>query len=391
MRVETISHSSGNQLPILLDEDGLPIPAPNEFVLSRRALATNTLTRNLNELAALYKWFSREGIDPVQRIASADSFKEAEIRGSLIEHLRRDLSNYRTVKKLVVSPLTFNQRLTTVRQYLGWLYEIYLGSMPHSDLRYERIRDQKNRLMLWLESAFINAPPSNKGLAKGLSDNQVKFLIKILDPNESIFFGRDPAVRFRNYISIMIMLNYGLRPGELLSLRVQDIEFGAISAIRITRRPDDPQDVRRPRPKIKRNGRVLPIDNPDFARHLDAYIMTWRDLLEAKSDAASDYLILSDEGKPLSQSSITQFFQIIRNRFPNELPTNLTAKSLRHTFSSNMEKQLRELGVQEDKRAEALAYLRGDSSLTSQLTYIMQEIEEQANLAMKKYHKKLLS
>jgi len=59
----------------------------------------------------------------------------------------------------------------------------------------------------------------------------------------------------------MIMLNYGLRPGELLSLRVEDIEFGAISAIRVTRRPPNPNDKRNPRPQIKRNGRVLPIDN----------------------------------------------------------------------------------------------------------------------------------
>lgn len=391
MRVETISHSSGNQLPILFDEDGLPIPAPNEFVLSRRALATNTLTRNLNELAVLYRWFNREGIDPVQRIASADSFKEAEIKGGLVEYLRRDVSKYKTVTKFTVSPLTFNQRLTTARQYLSWLYEVYLGSMPHSDMRYERIRDQKKRLMLWLESSFINAPPSNKGLAKGLTDSQVRFLIKIVDPSESILFGRDPSVRFRNYVSLMIMVNYGLRPGELLSLRVQDIEFGGISAIRVTRRPDDLLDLRKPRPHIKRSGRVLPIDNPDFARHLDAYIMRWRDILEEKSEVESDYLILSDEGRPLSQPSITQFFQIIRKRFPDELPTNLTAKSLRHTFSSNMEKELRRNGVEENKRAETLAYLRGDSSLTSQTVYIAQEIEELANIAMKKYHKKLLS
>ena len=391
MRVETVSYSSGNQLPILLDEDGLPIPAPNEFVLGRRALSTNTLTRNLNELAVLYKWFKNQAIDPVRRIASSTSFTEAEIRGGMVEFLKRDASKNKSLILFTVSPLTFNQRLTTARQYLGWLYEVYLGSMPHSDMRYERIRDQKNRLMLWLDSSFINAPPMNKGITKGLNDSQVKFLIKILDPNESILFGRDPAVRFRNYVSVMIMLNYGLRPGELLSLRVQDIEFGGISAIRVTRRLDDPKDLRKPRPRIKRNGRVLPIDNPVFARHLDAYIMTWRDHLEAKSDMESDYLILSDEGKPLSQPSITQFFQIIRNRFSNELPANFTAKSLRHTFSSNLERHLRKMGVKEDKRKEVLAYLRGDSSSSSQDEYLMQEIEEQANIAMKNYHQKLLS
>lgn len=391
MKVETISHEDGVQLPILIDDDGLPIVAPNEFILGRRELSTNTLTRNLKELAVLYKWLNHTKINPVQRISSTVSFKEAEIKGGLIECLRRDFSSDRKVQKFVITPQTFNQRLTTVRQYFSWLYEVHIGSMLFNDIRYERTRDQKNRLLAWLDSSFIKAPPSNKGQAKGLNADQAKFLVSVLDPNESELFGRDPAVRFRNYISIMIMLNYGLRPGELLTLRVEDIEFGGISALRVKRRPDDPNDLRKPRPKIKRNGRVLPLDNPKFAKQLDDFIMIWREQLEAKSVKESDYLILSDEGQPLSQPSITQLFQIIRKRYPNQLPKNLTAKSLRHTFTGNMEKQLRKNGLDEDKRAEALAYLRGDSSLTSQAEYLEQEVLEQVKIAMKNYHQKLIS
>ena len=132
------------------------------------------------------------------------------------------------------------------------------------------------------------------------------------------------------------------------------------------------------------------IDNPIFARHINEYIMKWRDVLEAKSDEESEYLILSDEGNPLSQPSLVQFFQLIRKRFPDELPANLSAKSLRHTFSSNMERVLREAGLDEGRREEALADLRGDSSLSSQSVYIAQEIQEQANLAMRNYHSKIL-
>jgi len=176
----------------------------------------------------------------------------------------------------------------------------------------------------------------------------------------------------------------------LLSLRVEDIEFGAISAIRVIRRPPNPKDKRNPRPQIKRNGRVLPIDNALLAKRLDDYIMKWRDRLEANSIEETDYLILSDEGQPLSQPSMVQLFQQLRKRFPDELPQNLSAKSLRHTFSSNMERELREAGLDEGRRAEALAELRGDSSLESQSVYIAQEIQEQANLAMRNYHRKIL-
>jgi len=390
MRVEIVNHPSGDQLPILLDDDGLPMPMPSEFVVGRRALGTNTLVRNLRELAVLYQWFKREGIDLWERISKGRAFTEAEISGGLIESLRRDYSKGRKVKKFTVTPNSFNQRLTTVRQFFGLFFDIYLGSIPHDDIRYERIRDQKMRTIKWLDDSFINAPPTNASKQKGLTQKQAKFLVRCLDPEKDVIFGRDPAVRFRNYVSVMIMLNYGLRPGELLSLLVGDIEFGAISAIRVTRRPPNPNDKRKPKPQIKRNGRVMPIDNAALAKRIDQYIMTWRDKLEEKAIKESDYLILSDEGEPLSQPSMVQLFQLLRKRFPEDLPSNLSAKSLRHTFSSNMERELREGGMEEGHRAEALAELRGDSSLDSQLVYISQEIQEQTNQAMRNYHRKIL-
>lgn len=390
MKVEIIDHESGDQLPILLDKDGLPITMPGEFVLGRRALGTNTLVRNLRELSVLFKWLESEGIDIWNRISSGKGFTEAEIRGGLIESLRREQFQSRKVKKLSVSPNTFNQRLTTIRQFFGLYFDIYLGSIAFNDLSYERIRDQKNRTLAWLDSSFISAPPKNVTKQKGLSLTQAKFLVNCLNPESEKRFGLNSAVNFRNYILVMIMLNYGLRPGEVLSLKVEDIEFGAISCIKVVRRPSDVSDTRRPRPKIKRNGRVMPIDDTVFAKHLDEYIMHWRDVLEANAEQESDYLILNDEGRPLSQPSIVQFFQILRSRFPDDLPPNLTAKSLRHTFSSNMEKVLREVGMDEQRRTEALADLRGDSCLSSQEIYIAQEIQEQANAAMRNYHRKLL-
>lgn len=390
MHVEVINHPSGDQLPILLDDDGLPLPMPNEYILGRRHLASKTLVRNLRELAVLNEWLIREKIDLWERVSSGKGFTEAELRGGLVESLRRDNSKSKKVKLLAVNPRTFNQRLITIRKYFDTIFDQYLGSLPFDDIRYERIRDQKKRSVNWLDSSFVNAPPSNASKQKGLTFDQAKFLTKCLDPNSDAVFGHNAAVRFRNYVSVMIMLNYGLRPGELLCLKVEDVEFGAISAIKVTRRAPDFKDKRKPRPQIKRNGRIMIIDNPKFAQHLNEYIMKWRDQLDEKSKVESEYLILSDEGEPLSQPSIVQLFQLLRKRFPKDLPANLTAKSLRHAFSSNMEKELRSIGMDEGRREEALAELRGDSSLTSQKVYIAQEIQEQANIAMRNFHKKLL-
>ncbi|WP_231573043.1 tyrosine-type recombinase/integrase, partial [Yersinia similis] len=381
-------HKTGEQIPIMLDASGMPVVLPNEFILARRSLSTNTLVRNLRELSVLYRWLDKSNCDLSAKLLAQNSFNEAELKGSLVEALRIDQVNG---KISTVAPNTFNQRLTTIRQFLSWCMDVLISQLPLSSLNYERLRERKSFLLKTLDDSFMSATPIRTSLRKGLNEAEVDFLLEILRPDGEQGFGRDSAVKFRNYISVGLMLFCGLRPGELLSLRVEDVEIGAISAIKIERRSPDPLDLRRPRPQIKRNGRVIPIENRQFAFSLNEYIVTWREMLESKSQNESDYLILSDEGVPLSQSSITQFFQLLRSQYADYLPDNLTAKSLRHTFSSRLERVLRVSGMDEQRRREALALLRGDSSLDSQDIYIAQEVEEQAIKSLKRYQAEIMS
>lgn len=389
MRVEMIAHDSGDLLPIILGDDGLPLVTPNEFIISRRALSANTLIRNARALAIFHSWIDRQKIDLECKITGIRSFSEAELNGSLLEFFRRDQGKKKKVKKINVDPKTINQRLTTVRQYLVWYCGVLAGMVPNTSQDYERISKNKDLIVSLIDRCFIKAPPTNR-VEKSLSIRHLQALKSLLDLSVPGAFGKNEAVNCRNYVMVMIMLHYGLRPGELLSLRVEDIEIGAISAIRVTRRPPDKNDTRKPRPQIKRNGRVLPIDDFNFAKKLDSYISEYRDVLSVNAKFDSDYLILSDEGAPLSQSSVIQFFQILRKRYSDKLPKHLSAKTLRHVFSCEIEKQLRDSGVDEERRRKALAYLRGDSSLNSQNVYIDKEIEEQAHRALKRYQQGII-
>lgn len=101
------------------------------------------------------------------------------------------------------------------------------------------------------------------------------------------------------------MLEYGLRPGELLRLRIEDVEIGAISALHVLRRPQDPDDERSPRPQIKRNGRTLIIEDIAFARAIDEYILVWRELLCASSKEETEYLTHGTEVCSLTLHSVT--------------------------------------------------------------------------------------
>ncbi|NLB77102.1 MAG: site-specific integrase [Crenarchaeota archaeon] len=388
MRVKVINHKSGVQLPILLDGSGFPITLPNEFILSRRALSINTQVRNLRELLILYRWLNKKGYDLSTKLLGKDFFTEADLKGGLVESLRFDQTNG---KRRANTPNTFNQRLTTIRQFLAWYLDIMISQTAWSTEEYDYYQDRKRFVLNTLGSSFISSPPSRRNIKKGLTEIEAQFLMDLIHPINANGFGREAAIKYRNYVSVGLMLFCGLRPGELLSLRVEDIKIGAISAVHVERRKQDPKDLRKPRPQIKRNGRIIPIENLEFITVLDDYIVTWREVLEDRSETESEYLILSDKGSPLSLPSITQFFQLLREHYPDDLPFNLTAKSLRHTFSSQLEKVLRSLGLEEQRRREALALLRGDSSLSSQDTYIAQEVEEQAMLSLANYQTKILS
>ena len=384
MKVKVVTHPTGEQIPIILDYDGLPIPAPNEYLLSRRDRSTNTLIRNARELSLLYDWLYREQINLREKLTAPVSFNYAQINSVLIEQLRQNREQSKAV-----SPITFNQRLTTVRQFINWYMSVLISQLPYSSNKFKSLNERKNIFNEWLSISFMSSPPSKKHLKKGLSNEESNFLMNILDPTSMHSFGTNEAIKYRNFISVGLMIYCGLRPGELLSLRVDDITIGAISSVDIVRRNPDISDTRKPRPQIKRNGRLLPIENPDLVKCLDKYIVDLRDLLEEKSEFESEYLILSDEGVPLSQASITQFFHLLRRKYSKYLPDNLSAKSLRHTFSSRMEITMRESGLSEQQRREALAQLRGDSSLSSQDVYIAQAVEESARAALRKYQSTL--
>jgi hypothetical protein len=83
MKVETVRHPSGQIIPIIVDEFGLPLPAPNEWLIHRHHLSENTLKRNARELVVLYRWAKNRNIDVLQRIRSGQRFTEAEISASL--------------------------------------------------------------------------------------------------------------------------------------------------------------------------------------------------------------------------------------------------------------------------------------------------------------------
>lgn len=93
MHINIVTHKSREQIPLMLEANGMPIILPNEFVLSRRSLSTNTLVKNLRELSVLYDWLEASNCDLTMKLLAKNLFDEAELKGGLVESLRIDMTS----------------------------------------------------------------------------------------------------------------------------------------------------------------------------------------------------------------------------------------------------------------------------------------------------------
>lgn len=388
MRIEQVIFSSGERLPMLLDDDDLPVPQACEWFLRRRHLEINTLMRNASEVLVIHRWARKRRINIYDRIRSGKQFTEAELQ-SLIEELSRPQPNSNKVAKLAVSPDTRNKRLSTTSKHLLWYIDELITDPGTSAELVGRLTAMRKKMDTIFKDAF-QKPEGNRKFHKHLTLKQARFVQDVLDPQGDIRFGRDGRGRVRNFIIVCLLLFLGLRIGELLSLKVHDVKFGPITYIMVRRRGMSTLDTRKRPARVKRRERLLPIDNSRLGILLDDYIAEDRAWC-LKHGGANDsgFLFLSDEGQPLSADRVRQLFKDLRHRFPKDLPPDLTPHSMRYTFSDEVDKELRSQGVDEERAKKYLAWLRGDSSLKSQDSYI--DFGAQTKEALARYQSQFAS
>jgi site-specific recombinase XerD len=240
--------------------------------LARSALASTTIVNYLADLRIFARW-------------------HADVKGavsSLLGLRPDDIREYRRYMQTNEgwTPATVNRRLQAIRKFYNFAMETGLvGSNPASEVK------------------LIPLPGSNP--PRTLSPEEVTSLLKAVQ-------GGRPSLVKRDYAIIQLLLQTGIKLGELIRLRLSDVQLRGDGESFLLVGEGDGSKYRR-----------IPL-NPLVCAAL-------RDYLEVRpSSVSTDNLFLSQEGNCISRRTVQRLVSVYAKAAGLE---DVSAHVLRHTFA----------------------------------------------------------
>lgn len=398
-RVRTVIFESGERFPVLIDrESGLPLFDPTVYCVSglrARNKATNTIDQALRSIMVLLTFFQVNRIHLQERILRGNLLNLSEIdelislsrenyltmsswaKGSRSSSSHkppsfekvRALSN-KSASNSVCSHTAAN-RIRVIRDYLKWHVNRHLLKNPGNEYLKQS----------WLQcSEILNAriPKIRRfnsvGAREGLPEPQIKRLLEVIEPNFEGNPWRNYHVRERNYLIVFWFISLGIRRGELLNLKISDIDSRR-NLVTIARRADDKDDVRRKQPLVKTRDRILEL-SPALLKLTLNYIVHTRN--KVKGARKNEFLFVSTRsGDPLSSGAVNKIFSEIECAFPKDF-TSLTPHVLRHTWNEVFSEQCDASSVDKETEVEARKYAMGWKDGTTAALYLKRYISRVA-------------
>ena len=155
-----------------------------------------------------------------------------------------------------------------------------------------------------------------------------------------------------------MFLYLGCRKGELLNLKITDTtrSKGGTSYLTIKRNSHDGSDSRLYQPLVKTRSRSIAV-NQNLKKKLETYILNYRSTVP--NAELTDFLILSNKGKPLSIKALDKIFSEISK----VVLFNVHAHAFRHTWNDKYTNKVQALiqsgKVTEDQAERDREYLMG--------------------------------
>ncbi len=350
---KTFVMGSGERYCLLLDDSlGLPLFYPNLYVTTQirnKSLSYSTMEAALSGISVLMRFMDERGEVVESRFQEGKFFQESELdairdycqikfRARTTDEAPNALFTLSELHEFdaKVSSETEYVRLTVISQYIKWLAEQIAGSS----------KDRLTVLQIGkMEKGLKARRPVKKKRntesdEKGLTGDQIDLMFELFRPGSEFNPFKDKLIRTRNRLIFLMLYHLGLRGGELLNIRIRDIDFGE-NQLLIARRADEKDDPRKYQPLVKTLDRRLPMKDT-LAKEVHHYIMDERK--KVPNSTKNDFLFVthksgSTQGQPLSKSGYKKIMEVVRRASPSLF--NLTGHQLRHSwneaFSNHMD------------------------------------------------------
>lgn len=369
MSVKRFIGNSGERVAILVGSDGIPLTYPNLYTtinFRNRGHSVNTIVAVLEDIKLLYQLLNKLQIDLKKRTQEKAFLELHEIESlvNLASFKRSYLLHQKTDKKILSFP---KKRIEAVRAKIVVKHDNVL-----KDLIYRRLTNFADYLH-WFETYLCPTSSTNTSKNfksrrprkirqqsesyKSFDEDQINLILNVVDPNNKKCIWTSKFLNYRNELIIYLFLYLGCRKGELLNIKLSDFPHKeASSYINIKRNHDDQTDARLYQPLVKTMSRTIAL-NLKLKQKIDQYVLNYRSLVP--NVELSDFLLVSDEGNPLSINALDKVFHQISTR----VQFRVHAHAFRHTWNDKYTDKVQALiqsgKITEDQAERDRAYLMG--------------------------------
>jgi len=325
-RLTHLMFAQGERYPMLLDTNGMPDFWVTLYVTEklRTSSKQTTIENSIRHILHLRLWEQLNERDLILEVSQGQFLSDPDaysIRDHCLLSTRdlrawSQLKSKKNVAKLStsnptsmghldsVSKVHAANRLAEIAKFLDFTARALLRRRPNFISLVPAIESMKKLLL-----AQKPEGQGNKGLAydpdsKAPSPEVFEKFMSVVRVDSPANPYKSIAVRTRNALMFDVLYETGMRSGEVLALRVGDVDYN-VGKISISRRHDDPLDPRKKQPVAKTLERNLDIPI-DLAKRIRAYVMEVRSKVVTAKSPPFLFVTLKRgryQGQPISDAA----------------------------------------------------------------------------------------
>lgn len=390
LSIRHLRFDNGERYKLLVDERGVPLYYPSLYISAMvrgASKAANTVLNSLHAIKAFYEWQEYVGIEFESSIAGGEFLDYRQVH-AMRDYMQRSYKDRSKPENHVISLVARKRKPKTVSAQVQYarlsVIAAYIGFVA-AQIRKDAEASRRIEAMVSLIKAS-RPKVSNKSRADQdeiyLDGALLDKLDDALKPGSELNPVKDYGVQVRNALMIAILRVTGMRRGELLNLKVEDINFSSYT-LSVVRRPDAKDDIRSDQPVAKTRERTIPLDAL-LVKCIHDYVLRHRS--RVRGAKRHSYLFVThrtgpSSGQPLSISGFSKFMGMIKEIAPEF--SGVHAHALRHNWNYVFSKQVDEKGVTPERERQLRSFLMGWNPASSTAAiYNKRHIKEQAGEAV---------